>query len=929
MMLAGFNLAAQTVIPDDPDFKIGKLESGMTYYLYHSEKPKGCADFYIAHNVGAMQEEDNQNGLAHFLEHMAFNGTRHYPGKGLLHFLEKEGVRFGYNVNAYTSRYETVYNLSDVPLVRESFVDSVLLILHDWSCDISCEQQALDDERGVISEEWRLRDDPRSRMYFKQLGIIYEGLRAADRTVVGSLDVINGFKREEILDFYHTWYRPDLQAIIVVGDFDVAEMEARVQRMFSDIPAHPSPREKDTAQIPVPEGVKFSSMGDPTAKMVALKVMCLQPYPSNENHNTEEFLMDKYARQIVSNVLSARFKLKTADKGCPARSAVVVTSDYRPDYYLSLFTVSPRNEDRLEETVEFTQTEMERMARFGISREEFEVAKASVTKTQHLNTSVPAASVKNGDIVKMCVEHFLRNFPCVTPTAWHETQVRAMDRVDYDFVSSYPARMFKDSGKIYAFLCNESREDEMPSPETMQKVIDKVAASDLRPEFKNFVKLDFEVDPTPGRIVSDKPVKGSDARKWTLSNGATVYFTKCKPAPGDIRLSMEAQFDGGYYMYDQSRLTPSLYAMSLLKRYAGFRGLDKDMMRDCSELDGVSQLMGVHTWGKSYISMGANTGKVENAFKYFYLSLTEPAFPDEKKIDLEQDRSLDNLAKGKTDKVLFKERYEALRFDNHPWNTPLDSAAVMAVDAGLVKEVFERQFTNFSAMELYIASDLEESEIKAYVEKYVASLESDFAFKKAKVKNCVADSKGYKEIKEDHKAQSAPMCAIDYEFYTKFPMSIKNMVEVDILKYILSDRYLNLIREERGGTYHISFDSEYSETAEDRLYSEVSFQTRPEMRELLLGDLTDVMDRMCADGPAEKEMDAAVKYLVKRYGERMERISKNLMSQKDMLMATVQDGYNPVFDYKAVAETVKASDIKALARRINAGGRMLSVYTEE
>ena len=199
--MAAFVTASAQTIPADADFRVGKLNNGLTYYLCHNSNPAGCAEFYIAHNVGALQEEDNQNGLAHFLEHMAFNGTKNYPDKGLLEFLAAEGVRFGYNVNAYTAKTETVYNLSNVPLVRDSFIDSVLMVLHDWSCDISCEQQALDDERGVISEEWRLGDDSRSRMALQQTKLIYRGSKQAERNVIGTLEVINGFKRQEILDF--------------------------------------------------------------------------------------------------------------------------------------------------------------------------------------------------------------------------------------------------------------------------------------------------------------------------------------------------------------------------------------------------------------------------------------------------------------------------------------------------------------------------------------------------------------------------------------------------------------------------------------------------------------------------------------------------------------------------------------------------------
>ena len=327
-------------IPADPDFRTGRLENGLTYYLFHNELPAGCADFYIAHNVGALQEEDNQDGLAHFLEHMAFNGTRHYPGKGIMEFLARDGVRFGYNVNAYTSRYETVYNISSVPLVRESFVDSVLLILHDWSCDISCEQQALDDERGVISEEWRQRDDSRTRVSNLQNALIYKGSRQADRTVIGSLDVINGFKREEILDFYHKWYRPDLQAIIIVGDFDVDAMEARVRAGFADIPRAVNPAPKGRFPAAKLDGPLFEDKTDSRLKFNALKLIYKQPYPEEAVRSTEECIRDAFCRNIVSWIVSERLRRLTQQPSCPARSAVLVTNEYAPDYYISLFTTA-------------------------------------------------------------------------------------------------------------------------------------------------------------------------------------------------------------------------------------------------------------------------------------------------------------------------------------------------------------------------------------------------------------------------------------------------------------------------------------------------------------------------------------------------------------------------------------------------------------
>ena len=360
-------------IPDDPDIRVGRLDNGMTFYLCHNEMPAGRAEFYIAHHVGALQEEDNQNGLAHFLEHMAFNGTKHYPDKGILDFLAKEGVRFGYNVNAFTTKTETVYNLSEVPLVRDSFVDSVLMVLHDWSCDISCEQQALDDERGVISEEWRLSQDSRSRMALQQTNLIYKGSKQTERTVIGTLEVINGFKREEILDFYHKWYRPDLQALVVVGDFDVDEMEGRVRRLFSDIPAAVDPEPKGSYVPPIQPEPIFADMTDPEIKYQAFKALYKQRSAFTDRRD-EAFYKDYLCRMIVSSVVADRFRERCKDKLSPVQNATLVTNAYKPDMYVSLATVVPRKKEGLEDCLRFTEREIRRLLRHGISPDELEIA---------------------------------------------------------------------------------------------------------------------------------------------------------------------------------------------------------------------------------------------------------------------------------------------------------------------------------------------------------------------------------------------------------------------------------------------------------------------------------------------------------------------------------------------------------------------------
>ena len=223
-------------LPMDPDVRYGKLDNGLTYYIRHNEQPKQRCEFHIAQAVGAILEEDHQNGLAHFLEHMAFNGTQHFPGKGIINYFESIGVSFGGNINAYTSIDETVYRLSDVPTYREGIIDSALLVMHDWSCGLLLLGEEIDAERGVIQEEWRTGRTARRRIWKEMQAKMYPGTQYAKRDVIGDTAVINNFEYQALRDYYKKWYGPDNQAIIVVGDINVDTIEAKIKALWAEVP---------------------------------------------------------------------------------------------------------------------------------------------------------------------------------------------------------------------------------------------------------------------------------------------------------------------------------------------------------------------------------------------------------------------------------------------------------------------------------------------------------------------------------------------------------------------------------------------------------------------------------------------------------------------------------------------------------------------
>ena len=243
---------ARQLFQPDPAVRVGQLENGLTYYIRHNEEPKGRAYFYIAQKVGAIQEEPHQRGLAHFLEHMCFNGTTHFPGNGLRDYLETIGVKFGADLNAYTAVDETVYNIDNVPTNVAGAIDSCLWILHDWSHDLTLDEAEIDKERGVIQEEWRMRNSAQQRMNERIMPVIMAESKYTDCMPIGSMDIVMNFEPKALRDYYHTWYRPDLQGIVVVGDIDVNEVEGKIKSIFSDIPK-PEPGAPAREYYPVPD----------------------------------------------------------------------------------------------------------------------------------------------------------------------------------------------------------------------------------------------------------------------------------------------------------------------------------------------------------------------------------------------------------------------------------------------------------------------------------------------------------------------------------------------------------------------------------------------------------------------------------------------------------------------------------------------------
>ena len=290
-------------LPIDPKVRYGKLSNGLTYYIRHNDQPKDRADFYIAQNVGSILEEENQRGLAHFLEHMAFDGSRNFPNNGMDEYIESVGMRSGENFNAYTSFDETVYMITNAPVNKSGVVDSCLLILHDWSGFLALTDSAIQKERGVIREEWRTRQDAQTRLWEQQLPKMYPGSRYANRMPIGSIDVIENFKPDELRAYYKKWYRPDLQAIIIVGDVNVDQVEATIKKMFADVPAPVNPAKREQVSVPDNDLPLISIAKDKEASNTILYIFYKHDKLPNDLNRTIAGLVKDYIQQICASIM--------------------------------------------------------------------------------------------------------------------------------------------------------------------------------------------------------------------------------------------------------------------------------------------------------------------------------------------------------------------------------------------------------------------------------------------------------------------------------------------------------------------------------------------------------------------------------------------------------------------------------------------------
>lgn len=445
-------------IPADKDVRTGKLENGMTYYIRHNEKPKGQADFHILHDVGAIQENDSQQGLAHFLEHMAFNGTKNLPGKQMIEYLEKIGVKFGANLNAGTSWDMTSYMMKDVPTSREGIIDSALLILHDWSHFIALQPEEIDSERGVIMEELRTRDGASWRSTMKMLQALGKGTKYEHRNLIGYLDGLKGFQHKELEDFYNTWYRPDYQAVVIVGDIDVDAVENKLKTLMSDIPAPAADAaQKEVITVPDNEEPIISIYTDPEMQGSRVQVFVKRPAVPEQYNNLVYGEMLDVVQAYMTTMENARLQEISMQPDAPFLGAGMNSGSIGVIPTLEATTFVAMTQDgKLAQGFEALYTEMEKVRRYGFTQGEFERAQNDLMRRAE-RSYTNRNDRRNAEFVQTYLDNYQQNTPM--PDAETEWQLDSMliKALNVEAVNAFAQQAIYPNNQVIVITAPERR----------------------------------------------------------------------------------------------------------------------------------------------------------------------------------------------------------------------------------------------------------------------------------------------------------------------------------------------------------------------------------------------------------------------------------------------------------------------------------------
>ena len=904
--------AQQGKIDNDNTIRKGILPNGMTYYIRHNAQTKGVADFYIAQKVGSILEEKRQRGLAHFLEHMAFNGTKHFPGNtlqpGIVAWCESVGIKFGANLNAYTSVDQTVYNISAAPVTREGVIDSCLLILNDWSHELLLTDKEIDKERGVIEEEWRTR---RSGMAMQRLSeqampIIYAETKYSDCMPIGNIDIVRTFPYNDLRDYYSKWYRPDLQAIIVVGDINEDKIEEKIKKLFAKIPLPQNPAHRIYYPIGNNEKMILYTATDKEQPTVNFTLYMKRDVTPKQERNTIQNYADDYKTNILRMAINDRLEELSRTKNAPFISASVRSGNFFLASTKDAFELSGvLKEGKAIEAIQLLVGEVERARANGITIDELKRGKAEMLSYAE-NDYNDRSNRRNGEFVEQCVQNFLEETPIIEPEKELEI-VRKLDKtVTIDDVNALAKTIITNQNQVVTMFGPDKNTFKMPTNSSIENAILKAQKQHYTPYKTQNTLTERLITklPKPGSIISERTYKYGYT-EFTLSNGLKVYVRPTNFEPDEVNLKLFSL--GGKNIYPDSEMPNLTYLMAgaTIGGVAQYNYLTLEKML-AGKTATVTPFIDNDTRGMAGTS---NVKDTKTLLELVYLYFTQPRKDPQafKNLMEQQQEFLTNahvnpmLAYNDT---LHKVAYATNRMAS------MDKEQLKRVNYNRIMHIYKELFANAANFKLILTGNININKLRPLLCQYIATLPSNNT--KETIGTYEPKLVDGKKTYIFHKKQTTPTAITTIVIKGKMEYNNRNELLMDAIGQLLRIVYTEKVREDKGGTYSVQVSGNLQHHPNDEALLRIAFQTDPQKYNDLIPIVYKELEKMATEGPSQQDLDKVKAYELKVYNQ----VLRMNNYWEYVLYTDLYNGIDVDTDFRYIVENMTCGDIRTTLRNL-------------
>lgn len=914
-----FSASAQNInlnapLPIDQTIKKGVLPNGMTYYIKNTKVTKGVASYYIIQNVGSILENDDQQGLAHFLEHMAFNGTKNFPDKGILNTMQKYGLVFGSDINAYTSFDETIYNVNNIPNTPE-LTDKGLLILHDWSHFLTLADKEIDAERGVVKEEWRTRQNGDMRIMQQSLPTALNNSKYAKRLPIGLMDVIDHFKYKALRDFYHDWYRTDLQAIAIVGDVDVAAIEAKIKLLFSDIPAVQNPIKRFVVDIPENQELLFNMAMDDEVTTAAISFGI--KHSKSLKNQTLATLKEYLLNGLVMNMLSNRLmELSTKSDATFLNASISYGENTRTSNLLEINIIPKPNQQA--DAFKSVMTEVNRAVKFGFTNSEIQRTIANY-KSSYENQILSRDEIPHEGIIQVIKDNYLNNATMTDIEQEYQLVKPIFENLQPNEIHDALKNLYTDKNRF--LLVTGVKGNNNLSKDEALSIINGIEKDDsLTPYQDDFAgkTLLSGIDIKPGTIISEEDNKALGSKTFILSNGIKVHYKFANKNKNDVKLIGIS--DGGKSLLADNDI-PSLSIFSNVIQYSGLGDYSATELQKVLSGKSANAAVSIDNLNES-VSGFSVTKEAETMLQMVYLRFMKPRFDKEAYTVILQ--NVHNYKESRRENIgekLQDSTTVALYGAHNPKQPLFNDAFINAMSFDKIKSIYASRFANAADFDFFIVGDLQEDVLKPLLEKYLASLPT--TSKREHWKNNSVPWLQPKTNKEFYLKMEDPKSTVQIAYKNSFKYSLKDEFIASTLGDILQLRYTETLREKEGGTYGASASAGLSKKPVQEGYISVNFDCNPDKVADLVAIVHQEINKIANGDIQQSDLDKTLTNYIK---ERKQEMDYNTY-EMSLLTTFYIDGYNrnnPA-NFENILKSITKKDLQKFTQKLVKNARSYEI----